>query len=62
MQGGQGEVKHWAFNDPVRRQGNYRDEPPAPEEYRRRGTRENLQVALVPLAGVGALTNAPRAR
>ena len=25
MQGGQGEVKHWAFNDPVRRQGAYQD-------------------------------------
>ncbi len=39
MQGGQGEVKHWAFNDPVRREGAYRDAPPAPEEYRRLGTR-----------------------
>ncbi len=39
MQGGQGEVKHWAFNDPVRREGLYRDAPPAPEVYRRLGTR-----------------------
>lgn len=39
MQGGQGEVKHWAFNDPVRREGNYRDRPPTPEEYRQLGTR-----------------------
>jgi len=31
MQGGQGDVKHWAFNDPPRRDGA--DEPPAPEEY-----------------------------
>ena len=34
MQGGQGEVKHWAFNDPVRREGRYRDAPPSPAEYR----------------------------
>ncbi len=33
MQGGQGEVKHWAFNDPPRREGAYAEEPPAPEEY-----------------------------
>ncbi|MDQ3517069.1 MAG: glucosamine-6-phosphate isomerase [Gemmatimonadota bacterium] len=39
MQGGQGEVKHWAFNDPVRREGDYRDLPPTPEEYRQLGTR-----------------------
>ncbi len=39
MQGGQGEVKHWAFNDPVRREGAYRDTPPSPEEYRRLTTR-----------------------
>lgn len=29
MQGGQGEVKHWAFNDPPRREGQYKDEPPS---------------------------------
>ncbi|MDP9348483.1 MAG: glucosamine-6-phosphate isomerase [Gemmatimonadota bacterium] len=39
MQGGQGEVKHWAFNDPVKREGEYQDHPPTPEEYRRLGTR-----------------------
>ena len=39
MQGGQGEVKHWAFNDPVRRIGEYSDAPPSPEEYRKLGTR-----------------------
>ncbi len=33
MQGGQGDIKHWAFNDPVKREGKYNDEPPAPEEY-----------------------------
>ena len=35
MQGGQGDVKHWAFNDPPRRTGRYKDEPPSPEEYRK---------------------------
>lgn len=39
MQGGQGEVKHWAFNDPPLRTGRYRDEPPSPAEYRQLGAR-----------------------
>lgn len=39
MQGGQGEIKHWAFNDPVKREGKYKDEPPAPEEYGKLETR-----------------------
>ncbi|HUW84919.1 MAG TPA: glucosamine-6-phosphate isomerase [Phycisphaerae bacterium] len=39
MQGGQGEVKHWAFNDPPRRQGPYKDQPPSPDEYRKLKTR-----------------------
>ncbi len=39
MQGGQGDVKHWAFNDPPRRAGRYQDQPPAPEEYRKLSTR-----------------------
>jgi glucosamine-6-phosphate deaminase len=39
MQGGQGEVKHWAFNDPPKREGPYRDQPPTPAEYRRLSTR-----------------------
>ena len=39
MQGGQGEVKHWAFNDPPRRIGKYKDQPPSPEEYRTLATR-----------------------
>ena len=30
MQGGQGDIKHWAFNDPVRREGKYKDRPPTP--------------------------------
>ena len=39
MQGGQGKVKHWAFNDPMPRMGEYADMPPSPEEYRRLTTR-----------------------
>ncbi len=39
MQGGQGEVKHWAFNDPPRREGAWKDSPPPPAEYRRLGAR-----------------------
>ena len=39
MQGGQGEVKHWAFNDPPKRTGRYKDEPPPPEVYRKLKTR-----------------------
>ncbi len=39
MQGGQGDVKHWAFNDPPRRKGKYKDSPPTPEEYRKLATR-----------------------
>lgn len=46
MQGGQGEVKHWAFNDPPRRDGMYQDEPPPPAEYRKLSTR---QVDLHPM-------------
>jgi len=39
MQGGQGDVKHWAFNDPLKREDKYRDNPPSPEEYRKLKTR-----------------------
>lgn len=39
MQGGQGDVKHWAFNDPPGRQGAYADDPPPAREYRNLGTR-----------------------
>ena len=39
MQGGQGDIKHWAFNDPPRRKGKYKDEPPKPAEYRKLKTR-----------------------
>ncbi len=39
MQGGQGDVKHWAFNDPPKRVGKYKNAPPAPAEYRKLATR-----------------------
>ena len=39
MQGGQGETKHWAFNDPLKREGAYKDVPPTPEEYCQLGAR-----------------------
>ncbi|MGQ9684311.1 MAG: glucosamine-6-phosphate isomerase [Anaerolineae bacterium] len=39
MQGGQGEVKHWAFNDPPQRTGAHQDAPPSPQEYRQLTTR-----------------------
>lgn len=52
MQGGQGDTKHWAFNDPVRREGKYKDEPPTPEEFRR------LTARVVDLHPVTCMQNA----
>jgi glucosamine-6-phosphate deaminase len=39
MQGGQGEVKHWAFNDPLPRAGAHAAAPPPVAEYRALATR-----------------------
>jgi glucosamine-6-phosphate deaminase len=39
MQGGQGDTKHWAFNDPFKREGKYKNAPPTPEEFRKLTTR-----------------------
>lgn len=39
MQGGQGEVKHWAFNDPPRRRDPWTLQPPTPQEYLKLKTR-----------------------
>ena len=39
MQGGQGDIKHWAFNDPPKREGKYTDDPPSATEYRKLTTR-----------------------
>ena len=64
MQGGQGEVKHWAFNDPPRRAGKYQDAPPTPAEYRKLGTRlvELHPMTLIQNArtsGGGVVTGVP---
>ena len=64
MQGGQGEVKHWAFNDPPRRSGKYQDAPPTPAEYRQLGTRlvELHPMTLIQNArtsGGGVVTGVP---
>ncbi len=64
MQGGQGEVKHWAFNDPLKREGEYKDNPPSLAEYRKLTTRI---VDLHPLtiiqnartSGGGAVSSIP---
>ena len=64
MQGGQGEVKHWAFNDPPKREGPFLDVPPSPEEYRKQGARI---VDLHPMtiiqnartSGGGVVSNVP---
>ena len=39
MQGGQGDIKHWAFNDPPKRENPYENEPPTPAEYGKLTTR-----------------------
>ncbi|MST94245.1 MAG: glucosamine-6-phosphate isomerase [Pedosphaera sp.] len=39
MQGGQGDVKHWAFNDPLPRRGRFKEAPPSKEEFRKLATR-----------------------
>ena len=64
MQGGQGETKHWAFNDPVKRAGAYKDEPPTPAEYRKLSTRivELHPITLIQNArtsGGGTVQNVP---
>jgi len=65
MQGGQGEVKHWAFNDPPKREGKYQDNPPAPEEYRKLTTRvvDLHPITLIQNArtsGGGVVQNVPQ--
>lgn len=64
MQGGQGEVKHWAFNDPLKREGRYVDNPPSPAEYRRLTTRvvDLHPITLIQNArtsGGGVVQNVP---
>ena len=52
MQGGQGDTKHWAFNDPVKREGKYKELPPSPEEFRK------LTARVVDLHPVTCMQNA----
>lgn len=64
MQGGQGEVKHWAFNDPLKRAGKYANNPPTPAEYRKLSTRvvELHPITLIQNArtsGGGTVQNVP---
>lgn len=64
MQGGQGEVKHWAFNDPPKREGAYLDYPPGPEVYLGLGTRvvDLHPITLIQNArtsGGGVVQNVP---
>ncbi len=64
MQGGQGEVKHWAFNDPPRREPPYESDPPPPEVYRRLTTRvvDLHPITLIQNArtsGGGVVQNVP---
>jgi glucosamine-6-phosphate deaminase len=64
MQGGQGDIKHWAFNDPLKREGKYKDNPPSPAEYRQLTSRK---VELHPVtimqnartSGGGVVTGVP---
>ncbi|MDO5554331.1 MAG: glucosamine-6-phosphate isomerase [Planctomycetia bacterium] len=64
MQGGQGDTKHWAFNDPVRREGQYKDAPPSPEEYRKLSARVTALHPITILqnartSGGGYVANVP---
>jgi len=64
MQGGQGDVKHWAFNDPFKREGKYKDNPPTPSEFRKLSTRKvNLHPITVMqnarTSGGGVVTGVP---
>jgi len=64
MQGGQGDIKHWAFNDPLRREGKYKDAPPTPQEYRQLTTRVvNLHPVTIMqnarTSGGGVVTGVP---
>jgi glucosamine-6-phosphate deaminase len=64
MQGGQGETKHWAFNDPPQRVEPYMENPPSPEEYRKQGARmlEIHPMTMIQNArtsGGGVVSNIP---
>ena len=52
MQGGQGDTKHWAFNDPFKREGKYKDAPPTPKEF------SELTARVVDLHPITCMQNA----
>ena len=65
MQGGQGDTKHWAFNDPPQRTEPYDKDPPSPEEYRTLGARmlelhPLTQLQNARLSSGGSITEVPR--
>jgi glucosamine-6-phosphate deaminase len=45
-------VKHWAFNDPPKREGKWKNAPPPPSEYRK------LQTRVVDLHPMTVIQNA----
>ena len=64
MQGGQGDIKHWAFNDPLKREGEFESRPPSPEEYKKLNTRVvDLHPATISqnarTSGGGVVTGVP---
>ena len=64
MQGGQGDIKHWAFNDPLKREGEFADLPPSPDEYKKLTTRVvDLHPATIAqnarTSGGGVVTGVP---
>ena len=64
MQGGQGEIKHWAFNDPLKREGAHKEQPPSADEYRKLNTRVvDLHPATITqnarTSGGGVVTGVP---
>ncbi|MGD1833999.1 MAG: hypothetical protein ACPKOP_11695 [Sphaerochaetaceae bacterium] len=64
MQGGQGETKHWAFNDPPQRVAPFTDNPPSPEQYRQQSARvlEIHPMTMIQNArtsGGGVVSNIP---
>ena len=64
MQGGQGEIKHWAFNDPVKRTGDYEENPPTVDEYKKLTTRvvelhPNTITQNARTSGGGVVTGVP---
>ena len=66
MQGGQGEVKHWAFNDPPPRKGQTQGRAAAAAEYRKLTTRvvdlHPMTIARTPAPAAAATSPACRRR